>query len=284
VRESTVRERTRTVNQMHGFLLEFGISLPIGKTAVTRLAAVLATHELPPRVVAILERLYEQFKYLDERIGEIEQELVRQLAENEIGQRLMSIPGVGPVTASVLTVKMGDAKQYECSRDFAAWVELVPRYYSTGGKANLLGISRHGDKNVKRLLVLCVRAYMRGLEKRTRISSWRGEQSPQRRRIDLGKPTRHRRSGLQNGVGHRFCTLSGFVQILDPPGSVILAVRTTANHVAGGDSADNPAKRPCACTLKSNGCGTDDAMKKVTAEPKVTKQIPKNTMSITNLQ
>jgi hypothetical protein len=76
----------------------------------------------------------------------------------------------------------------------------------------------------------------------------------------------------------------GFVQILAPTGSVILAVRTTANHVAGGDSADNPAKRPCACTLKSNGCGTDDAMKKVTAEPKVTKQIPKNTMFIANLQ
>jgi hypothetical protein len=76
----------------------------------------------------------------------------------------------------------------------------------------------------------------------------------------------------------------GFVQILAPTGPVVLAVRTTANHVAGGDSADNSAKRPCACALKSNGCGTDDAMKKVTAEPKVTKQIPKNTMSIANLQ
>jgi len=86
----------------------------------------------------------------------------------------MSIPGVGPVTASVLTVKMGDAKQYECSRDFAACVELVPRYYITGGKANLLGISRHGDKNVKRLLVLCVRAYMRAWRKRTRISRGAG--------------------------------------------------------------------------------------------------------------
>ncbi|PQV43276.1 IS110 family transposase [Paraburkholderia sp. BL21I4N1] len=172
VRESMVRERTRTVNQMHGFLLEFGISLPVGNTAVTRLPAVLAMQELPPRLVAILERLHQHFKYLEEQIGEIDQELARQLADDEVGQRLMSIPGVGPVTASALAAKMGDAKQYGCSRDFAASVGLVPGN-STGGKTNLLGFSRRGDKNVSRLLVLCARAYMRGLEKRTgRLADW----------------------------------------------------------------------------------------------------------------
>ncbi len=148
VRESMVRERTRTVNQMHSFLLEFGISLPVGNTAVTRLPAVLAMQELPPRLVAILERLHEHFKYLEEQIGEIDHELARQLADDEVGQRLMSIPGVGPVTASALAAKMGAAKQYGCSRDFAASVGLVPRQFSTGGKTNLLGISRRGDKNV----------------------------------------------------------------------------------------------------------------------------------------
>jgi len=66
VRESMVRERTRTVNQMHGFLLEFGISLPVGNTAVTRLPSVLAMHELPPRLITILERLRQHFsKRLD---------------------------------------------------------------------------------------------------------------------------------------------------------------------------------------------------------------------------
>src|SRR5476651_226987 len=61
-----------------------------------------------------------------------------------------SIPGVGPITASALAAEMGDGKQYGCSRDFAASVGLVPRQYSTGGKSNLLGISRRGDKNVRR--------------------------------------------------------------------------------------------------------------------------------------
>jgi len=173
VLESMVRDRTRTTNQMHGFLLEYGISLPVGKTAVTRLPAILAMHELPPRLVAVLERLHEHFKYLDAQISEIDQELARQLADDDVGQRLLSIPGVGPITASVLAAEMGDGKQYECSRDFAASVGLVPRQYSTGGKNTLLGISRRGDKNVRRLLVLCARAYMRCLEKRSgRLAEW----------------------------------------------------------------------------------------------------------------
>jgi len=62
-----VRDRTRTTNQMQGFLLDYGISLPVGKTAVTRLPAVLAMHELPPRLVAVLERLHEHFRYLAHR-------------------------------------------------------------------------------------------------------------------------------------------------------------------------------------------------------------------------
>lgn len=173
VRDSLVRDRTRTVNQMHGFLLEFGLSLPVGNSVVKRLPTVLAGHELPPRLIAILERLHEHFKYLDEQIGEIGQELARQLADDDIGQRLMSIPGIGPITASVLAAEMGDGKQYGCSRDFAASVGLVPRQYSKGGKANLLGISRRGDRSVRRLLVLCARSYMRCIDKQTgRLAEW----------------------------------------------------------------------------------------------------------------
>jgi transposase len=173
VRESFVRDRTKTVNQMHGFLLEFGISLPVGKAVITRLAAVLTEHSLPPRLVTILERLHAHFKYLDEQITEVDKEMTRQLADDDLGQRLLTIPGVGPVTASVLAAQMGDGKQYRRSRDFAASIGLVPRQYSTGGKANLLGISRRGDKNIRCLLVLCARAYMRQLDKRTgRLAEW----------------------------------------------------------------------------------------------------------------
>lgn len=161
-REALVRERTVTTNQIHGFLLEFGISLPRGPAIVKRLPAVLAEHEaaLPPRLMALLERLRPHFTYLNEQIVELERELTQRLAEDDNSSHLLKIPGVGPITASVLTMELGDAKQFVNARQFAAAVGLVPRQYSTGGKPTLLGISKRGDKNLRRLLVQCARVVM----------------------------------------------------------------------------------------------------------------------------
>ncbi len=173
VRDSLIRDRTKAVNQIHGFLLEFGISLPVGQSVIKRLPAVLAEHTLPPRLIEILERLHAHFKYLSEEIAEIDKEMARQLADDDLGQRLLTIPGVGPITASVLSAEMGDGKQYGCSRDFAASIGLVPRQYSTGGRANLLGISKRGDKNIRRLLVQCARVYMQQLHRQSgRLAEW----------------------------------------------------------------------------------------------------------------
>ena len=173
VRQALVRDRVCTTNQMHGFLLEFGISLPVGHAVVKRLSLVLAEHQLPPRLVAVLERLHAHFKYLTEQIGDIEKELQRQLSDDALGQRLLTIPGVGPITASLLASELGDGKQYRCSRDFAAAVGLVPRQYSTGGRSTLLGISKRGDKNIRHLLVQCARAYMLRLGKQSgRVADW----------------------------------------------------------------------------------------------------------------
>ncbi|MGF6658472.1 transposase [Paraburkholderia atlantica] len=160
VRDSFVQDRVKTINQIHGFLLELGISLPVGNAVIRRLPAVLSEHPLPPRLITTLERLHAHFKYLSEQIGEIDRELAMQLADNDLGQRLLSIPGVGPVTASVLAAEIGDGKQYASSRDFAASIGLVPPQYSTGGRTNLLGISKRGDANIRRLLVQCARTYM----------------------------------------------------------------------------------------------------------------------------
>lgn len=173
VRESLVRERVKASNQIHGFLLEFGIALPVGHAVIRRLPSVLAEQALPGRLVALLERLHSHFKYLDEQIADIEKELDQELQDDDLGQRLMSIPGVGPITASVLAAEVGDGKQYRCGRDFAASIGLVPRQHSTGGKNNLLGISKRGDKNVRRLLVQCARAYMLRLDRQTdRLAQW----------------------------------------------------------------------------------------------------------------
>ncbi|SYX88958.1 Transposase for insertion sequence element IS1328 [Pseudomonas reidholzensis] len=164
IRESLIRDRTKTVNQMHGFLLEFGISLPTGLAVVKRLASILEEHDLPVRLIALLQRQHDHFVYLEEQIKVLDKELESQLADDDLGSRLLSIPCVGPITASLLAVQMGDGQQYSCSRDFAASVGLVPKQFSTGGKPNLLGISKRGDKNLRRLLVQCARVYMLRLE------------------------------------------------------------------------------------------------------------------------
>lgn len=164
MRESLVRDRTKTANQVHGFLLEFGISLPKGLSQVRRLLCILDEHELPPRLVGLLRRLHEHFCYLDEQIKALDKEMASQLVEDDLGSRLLTIPCVGTITASLLCAEMGDGKQYGRSRDFAASVGLVPRQYSTGGRANLLGISKRGDKNLRRLLVQCAKVYLQRLD------------------------------------------------------------------------------------------------------------------------
>jgi transposase len=139
-------------------MLEFGVSLPVGKAAMTRLPAILTEHSLLPTLVAIVERLHAHFKYLNEQVIETDKEIARHLADDALCQRLLTIPGIGPITASVLPAEMGDGTQHQNSRDSTASVGLVPRQYSTGGRANLLGIGRRGDKNIRRLLVSCARA------------------------------------------------------------------------------------------------------------------------------
>ncbi|MGH8448122.1 IS110 family transposase [Pseudomonas sp.] len=160
MRESLIRDRTKAVNQMHGFLLEFGISLPTGLAIVKRLAAIAEEHDLPVRLATLLQRLHDHFVYLDEQIKMLDKELECQLADDDLGSRLLSIPCVGPITASLLAVEMGDGQQYGSSRDFAASVGLVPKQFSTGGRPNLQGISKRGDKHLRSLLVQCARVYM----------------------------------------------------------------------------------------------------------------------------
>ncbi|MBC8945322.1 transposase [Xenorhabdus indica] len=112
----------------------------------------------------VLLRLQAHYHYLVEQITEIETALSQEIAQDDTGQRLMTIPGVGPITASVLSSQLGDGKQYACSRNFAASTGWVPRQYSTEGKTTLLGISKRGNKTLRQLLMLCARSFMQHIE------------------------------------------------------------------------------------------------------------------------
>ncbi len=149
VRESLIRDKVKTTNQIHGFLLEFGISLPIGEAVIKRLSLILAEHGIPEYLSRLLMKLHSHYLYLVEQITTLESELNQSIKADDTAQRIMTIPGVGPITASLLSSQLGDGKQFSCSRDFAASTGLVPRQYSTGGKSTLLGISKRGDKNLR---------------------------------------------------------------------------------------------------------------------------------------
>ncbi|EIK5257878.1 IS110 family transposase [Escherichia coli] len=173
VRESLIRDKVKTTNQIHAFLLEFGISLPTGDAVIKRLSLVLAEHEIPEYLSRLLMKLHAHYLYLIEQITELESELNQSIKADATAQRIMTIPGVGPITASLLSSQLGDGKQFSCSRDFAASTGLVPRQYSTGGKSTLLGISKRGDKNLRRLLVQGARSFMMRLEhQQGRLAEW----------------------------------------------------------------------------------------------------------------
>ncbi|MGE0973118.1 IS110 family transposase (plasmid) [Klebsiella sp. WOUb02] len=173
VRESLVSDRVKTTNQIQAFLLEFGVSAPKGPTLIKRLAEIMETNNLPPYMTCLLQKLREHYDYLVAQIKELEIQLQISPDEDEAGQHLLSIPCVGPLTASLLSTQPGDGKQYGSSRDFAASTGLVPGQYSTGGRTTLQGISKRGNKRLRALLVQCARVYLRTLEYRTvRLADW----------------------------------------------------------------------------------------------------------------
>lgn len=173
VRESLVSDRVKTTNQIQAFLLEFGVSAPKGPTLIKRLAEIMETNNLPPYMTGLLQKLREHYDYLVGQIKDLEIQLQISLDEDETGQHLLSIPCVGPLTASLLSTQLGDGKQYGSSRDFAASTGLVPRQYSTGGRTTLRGISKRGNKRLRALLVQCARVYLRTLEHRTgKLADW----------------------------------------------------------------------------------------------------------------
>lgn len=177
IRESLVKDKVKTTNQIHAFLLEFGISLPRGEAIIKRLSSVLAENGLPHYLTQLVIRLHHHYLYLMEQIKEVDTLLQEQLKQDEIGQRLLTIPSIGPITASLLTSLLGDGKHYSKSRDFAASTGLVPRQYSTGGRTTLYGISKRGNKNLRRLLVQCARVYMQQLAYQTgKLADWVKEQ------------------------------------------------------------------------------------------------------------
>ena len=175
LREALVGHRTQTINRIHGFLLEFGIALTATKAAMNQIHQILddPAAELPQQLKCDIEYLLEEIKRLTGEIKAIDRSIKEQVAADDAGTRLMSIPGIGPIIASALLADIGDASNFRSARDFAASLGLVPRQYSTGDQTVLLNISKRGDKYLRKLMVQGSRAVLVRIDKRNdALGAW----------------------------------------------------------------------------------------------------------------
>jgi len=175
-RDGLVRSRVALTNQVQGLLAEFGFVLAGSHRQLPRQLPSLAddeSNDLPGPMRALLRCLCAQLNDLLQRIGELEKEIHAWHRQDERSRRLEAIPGIGPITASALAASVPDANTFKNGRQMAAWLGLVPRQQSTGGKSRLLGISKRGDSYLRRLLVHGARAVLRQLTRApARESTW----------------------------------------------------------------------------------------------------------------
>ena len=163
VRERWVMRRTAVVNQVRGLLLERGLTLPKGRRHVDQaLPEILADAalRLSDSFRVLLAQLGLEMDQLTARIEQMDAVIHHTATENEACRRLTTIPGVGPVTATALVAAIGNGSGFRRGRDLAAWMGMVPREYSTGGKQKLLGISKRGNVYLRRLFVQGARTVM----------------------------------------------------------------------------------------------------------------------------
>ncbi len=161
-RDRLVGERTALINQLRAILLERGMVAPQGKRKLEQFLAVLMDEQggagLSLRMIVLVADARAQWAELDRRISAFDAEFIRWVKENEEARRLTTIPGVGPIVASALVAAVGRAESFDRGRDLAAWLGLVPRQFTTGGKPKLLGISKRGNKYLRRQLIHGARA------------------------------------------------------------------------------------------------------------------------------
>lgn len=176
IRSQAVARRTAQSNQIRGLLMEYGIVIAKGISHIRKeIPCILedATNELTFVFRELLNDLYHELVHLDKRIQLLENKLDIICRENENCQRLLTIPGVGLLSATAMVAAIGDIRVFKSGRELAAWLGLVPRQHSTGGKSTLLGISKRGDTYLRTLLIHGGRTVVRVAEKyQDKRNSW----------------------------------------------------------------------------------------------------------------
>jgi transposase len=175
-RERLVAERTALINHLRALLLERGITAPQGRAKLAEVLCCFADESdgrLSSRICLLIEDLRREWRGLDERITAFDRELAAMARRDEAAYRLTTIPGIGPINATALAAAVGDAKSFGRGRDMAAWLGLTPRQRTTGGKPRLLGISKRGNRYLRKNLIHGARAVLPYLVKQeTALGRW----------------------------------------------------------------------------------------------------------------
>jgi transposase len=166
VRERLIKNRTALCNEIRGLLAEYGLVVAQGVSGLRRTLPRLleeAENGLTDRIRKLIADLWEELQELEERIARYDTQIEIEVRGSEVCQRLLKIPGVGPMTASAIVASIGNPNVFKNGREFSASLGLVPRQHSSGGKERLLGISKRGDTYLRKLLVHGARAVLRHL-------------------------------------------------------------------------------------------------------------------------
>ena len=154
-RSLLIKQQTMLANAMRGLATEFGLTVPKGIDKLEELLELVETDKAFPETARrVFLGLFEQCRALADSIGALDAEIVAHARQDETARRLQTIPGVGPITASLIVAAVVDISLFKSARHFAAWLGLVPRQYSTGGKTRLGRITKAGNREIRRLLVL----------------------------------------------------------------------------------------------------------------------------------
>lgn len=163
VRDRLVHRRTAVINQISGFLLERGITFAKGPASLrNQMPTILedAAQNLTPRMRNLLGHLWREWKQLESDVATMSEEIDTIASDDPACQRLRQIPGVGPLVSTATVAAIGNGAAFRKGREFAAWLGMVPRQHSTGGKARLFGISKRGNIYLRRMFIHGARAVL----------------------------------------------------------------------------------------------------------------------------
>lgn len=170
-RERLVLERTAQINQLRAVLLERGVILPKGRAVLAKRLdeTGMGSLTVSERTRRLIEDLRSEWSTLDERIKGYDDEFAAVTREDPQARRLASIPGIGAINASALLAAVGDGSAFAKGRDLASWLGLTPRQHSTGGKTRMMGISKRGNRYLRKQLIHGARAALPHLAARTNL-------------------------------------------------------------------------------------------------------------------